>query len=61
MTTEMRPISEFNPQVEKGRMLIFCPSHPAGHEMRMWIIDANFVKFATEITHFLPLVELEPQ
>jgi hypothetical protein len=57
----MLPISEFNPITMTGRMLIFCPAYPEGHEMRMRIVDASFVKFTDGVTHFVPLVELELQ
>lgn len=56
----MQPIDSFDAEIHTGRILIFCPTYPAGHEMRMRIIDSGFVRFADEITHFVPLAELEP-
>ena len=60
MSDIMRPISEFDPETITGRILVFCPTYPEGHEMRMRILDSNFVGFGTEITHFVPVVDLEP-
>jgi hypothetical protein len=56
----MHPISEFITKDNLGRLLLLDPSYPVGHEMRMRIIDSQFVRFMPTVTHFIPLDELEP-
>jgi hypothetical protein len=57
---QMLPISEFNENIT-GRILVLDPSYPIGHEMRIRIVDAQFIKHMADVTHFIPLVDMEPK
>jgi hypothetical protein len=55
----MRPISELKP-LPSRRILILDPTYAIGHEMRMRIVDTDFVKHMEDVTHFIELTDLEP-
>lgn len=57
--SNMQPISKLNPEPSR-RILVLDPAYPENHEMRMRIIDSEFVKHMDSVTHFAELSNLEP-
>ena len=55
----MIPIEQFNPNNILGRVLVLDPTYPLNDQMRIRIIDAHFVRLCTDVTHFLPVEDLE--
>lgn len=43
-----------------GRVLVFSPVYPKDDPMRFRIIDSQFVRISTDVTHWLSLEDIEP-
>lgn len=56
----MQLISKLRP-LPSRRILVLDPTYPIGNEMRMRIVDTDFVRFMQDATHFIELTDLEPK